>query len=298
MNRGIRMKTIYLNPENLAYWQKKAQPSIMALGFFDGLHKGHQKVINTAFEMGKEKNLSLSVMSFFPHPKTVLSNGKKQVDYLMPLTAKENLLRAIGVDTFYIVEFDKEFSSLSPEQFVEKYLINLGVTHAVAGFDYSYGFKGEGNMDRLKRDSGGLLEVTKVSKVECRGEKISSTCIREKLLKGNVRDLIDLLGRSYEVECEYDGYSLELRPYYTLPAPGRYEVTIYNPNKSQDIEVIVSEKKEIIGHKPLSALGLNNKGMLTIRWHQRIGKETEYPLYTNNWNYTTMNRPVQSGSLI
>ena len=110
------METISLNRENLAHWQKKAEPSVMALGFFDGLHNGHCEVIKTALRMAKEKNVTLSVMSFFPHPKTVISNGKKQVCYLMPPSEKEERLQELGVDTFYIVEFDKEFASLSPEQ--------------------------------------------------------------------------------------------------------------------------------------------------------------------------------------
>ncbi len=131
----------------------------------------------------------------------------------MPLSAKKKLLSQLGVDIFYIVEFDREFSALLPEQFAVKYLINLGVVHAVAGFDYTYGFRGAGNMERLKTDSGGILEVTKVDKVECRGEKISSTCIREKLAIGNVADLPDLLGRPYGVECEWDGISLRVKPY-------------------------------------------------------------------------------------
>ena len=68
----------------------------------------------------------------------------------MPLSEKEKMLEQLGVDTFYIVQFDKEFASLSPEQFVSQYLVNLGVVHAVAGFDFSYGSRGLGNMDRLK----------------------------------------------------------------------------------------------------------------------------------------------------
>ena len=72
------METIYLNHENLVLWQKKARPSVMALGFFDGIHKGHLKVIHTALHVAREKNLLLSVMSFFPHPKSVLSNGTKK----------------------------------------------------------------------------------------------------------------------------------------------------------------------------------------------------------------------------
>ena len=114
----------------------------MALGFFDGLHQGHRKVIQTALQKAKEKSLPLSVMSFFPDPKTVLSNGKKQVCYLMPLYEKEKMLEQLGVDRFYMVRFDKEFASLSPEQFVFQYLVKLGVLHAVAGFDFSYGSRG------------------------------------------------------------------------------------------------------------------------------------------------------------
>ena len=117
------METIYVNRENLCNWQEKAKPNVMALGFFDGLHNGHCEVIKTALQEAKEKNVSLAVMSFFPHPKTVISNGKKQVCYLMPPSEKEEMLRQLGVDTFYFVEFDMEFASLSPEEFVAKYLI-------------------------------------------------------------------------------------------------------------------------------------------------------------------------------
>ena len=80
----------------------------------------------------------------------------------------------------------KNLQRFHPNGLQPQYLLGLGVTHAVAGFDYTYGSKGIGNMDRLKADSGGLLEVTKVSKVECRGEKISSTSLREKLAQGKV----------------------------------------------------------------------------------------------------------------
>ena len=93
------METIYINRDNILNWQSVAKPTVMALGFFDGLHQGHRKVIQTALQKAKEKNLPLSVMSFFPHPKTVLSNGKKQVCYLMPISEKEKMLEQLGVDT-------------------------------------------------------------------------------------------------------------------------------------------------------------------------------------------------------
>ena len=267
------METIYVTRENLCSWQKKAKPNVMALGFFDGLHNGHCEVIKKALQEAKRKHVSLAVMSFFPHPKTVISNGKKQVHYLMPLSEKEERLRQLGVNTFYFVQFDQEFASLSPEQFVANYLIQLGVVHAVAGFDFSYGYKGTGNMDRLKLDSGGLVEVTKVGKVECKGEKISSTCIRERLLKGNVEEIPDFLGRPYELKCDWDGFSFHLHSYYTLPAPGRYLVTLKKEMRSIPSEMIVTKDQEGHSLKSTIKIPLFMKGKLSIVWHQRIFEE-------------------------
>ncbi|MEH7255341.1 FAD synthetase family protein [Neobacillus niacini] len=267
------METIYLNWENLAQWQEKAKPCVMALGFFDGLHNGHQEVVKTAIKIAKAKNIPVAVMSFFPHPKSVLSDGKIQVDYLMPLSEKEKRLQELGVDIFYIVEFTKEFAALSPEQYVAKYLLNLGVIHAVAGFDFSYGFKGAGNLERLKSDSSGIIEVTKVDKVVCRGEKISSTCIRERISNGRVDELPDFLGRYYENECNWDGESINILPYYTLPSAGQYAVTINKGSVSICAEVLVTVDEKRKSLKSLSEIPQYIKGEISIQWHYRIQKD-------------------------
>ncbi|MCQ6279051.1 FAD synthetase family protein [Bacillus sp. EB600] len=264
------METIYLNRENLGIWQEKAKPNVMALGCFDGLHTGHCKVINTAFEKAKQKNVKLAVMSFFPHPKTVVTNGKKQVHYLMPLSEKEEKLRSLAVDTFYIVEFDQEFAALSPEQFAAQYLVQLGAVHAVAGFDFCYGCRGAGNMDRLNSDSGGLIDVTKVAKVGYKGEKISSTCIRERLLTGNVEELPHFLGNFYEVQCDWDGEKLKPLPYYTLPAPGSYAVTLKNETQSIKTEVTIEETPIGPSLKCTTAIQPFIKGKLSIVWQRHL----------------------------
>lgn len=268
------METIYINTENLADWQEKAKACVMALGFFDGLHYGHREVIKTALRISKEKGVSLAVMSFFPHPKSVLSNGEKKIDYLMPLSEKEKILRELGVDTFYIAEFNKKFASLSSVQYVTDYLVKLGVIHAVAGFDFSYGSRGIGNLERLKSDSGGIIDVTKVEKVMCRGEKISSTSIRERLFAGNVEELPDFLGRCYEVKCKWDGQSFNLNPYYTLPAPGFYTVTINKGNLSKRAEVMVVEGDEGKSLKPVTVLQSYLIGEINVVWHHRNSYST------------------------
>ncbi|MBM4760965.1 FAD synthetase family protein [Bacillus sp. B15-48] len=259
------METIHLNKENLAVWQQKAKPNVIALGCFDGLHHGHIKVIQMALQKAKEKNVPLAVMSFFPHPKTVIE-GKDCFHYLMPLSEKEAKLKELGVDTFYLVEFDREFAALEPEEFVHQYLLKLAVVHAVAGYDFSYGRRGQGNMLRLKSDSGGRIDVTTVKKVESGGEKISSTSIRERLLTGKVEDLPKLLGQSYEVKCDWDGSCLTPHPYFTLPAPGRYAVTLKSDGQSVKTELMVVEK-QLTFMKEIPVL---MKGKLSVVWNHRI----------------------------
>lgn len=261
------METIYINQENLHNWQKRSVPTVMALGYFDGLHKGHCHVIKEAGLKAKEYGLPLSVMSFSPHPKIVLSNGKEQVHHLMSISEKIEKLKTLGVDNFYLVKFDKEFASLSPEMFTEQYLVNLRVVHAVAGFDFSYGSFGAGNLDRLKEDSKGKVDVTKVQKVSCRGEKISSTCIRKRILAGNVEELPDFLDHLYEVKCNWNGFLLRPQPHYTIPAPGIYEVTLKSSSKELIGQLYVTED---------GVLGFSQnipnymKGTLTIVWKKRL----------------------------
>ncbi|WP_052948644.1 FAD synthetase family protein [Mesobacillus campisalis] len=263
------MESILVSQENLAVWQGMAKPNVMALGCFDGLHLGHEKVIKTAALKAAERNLPLSVMSFFPHPRTVLDRGDKEFHYLMPQSEKETRLRKLGVDTFYTVEFDKEFASLLPEQFVADYLIGLKVVHAVAGFDYSYGRRGAGNLDTLKTDSGGLISITKVDKVEIEGEKVSSTLIRKKLLEGEVEELANLLGSPYKVKGTWEENRLIPHPYYTLPAPGTYYVSLKSENGCIGTEMEVTGKRMLQCN--LKTPSFIN-GSCSVVWHYRLPK--------------------------
>ncbi|MEH7375440.1 FAD synthetase family protein [Neobacillus drentensis] len=254
----------------MAAYQEMASANVMALGCFDGLHHGHVKVIQTAWQKAKERQVSLSVMSFFPHPKTVIG-GKACFHYLMPQSEKEKRLCELGVDTFYLVEFNSDFAGLSPQAFVKEYLVNLSVIHAVAGYDFSYGSLGAGNMDTLKQDSGDRIDITTVDKVEHKGVKISSTRIRQLLLDGNVEELPYLIGHSYEIICEGAGTFLTPYSHYTLPAPGRYDVTLKNKSKSFQTEVMVNEKG--ITLTSLDQIPSWLEGNLTIVWNRRMKAE-------------------------
>lgn len=255
------METIEINNGNLSNWQQQLPSHVIALGFFDGLHKGHQQVIQVAKRRANTLGLPLVVMSFFPHPKSVLTGGKQSIEYLMPLNKKQEKLAELGVDYFFIVEFNLAFASLELQKFIEHYVLGLNSKHVVCGYDYSYGKKGAGNVHSLFEDGNGELGVTVIPKVDLFGGKVSSTRIRENLLYGNVQFINELLGEPYSVQwCKEKG----LFPYYTLPAPGLYEVSLVDgPNRARGIVNV--EDKELINflqmQQPLST-------NFTIIWHR------------------------------
>ncbi|MCM3388943.1 FAD synthetase family protein [Ureibacillus chungkukjangi] len=260
------MRTIVINQEDIIHWQARIPNHVIALGFFDGLHKGHKRVILEAKKVANEKQLPLSVMSFFPHPKSVLSKGKVEVDYLMPLEEKQKQLELLGVDYFFVVEFTMEFASLSPQQFIQDYVLGLGATHVVCGYDYTYGKMGAGNAASIATDGMNKLDVSIVSKVDLCGEKISSTRIRELLSDGNVSFISELIGKPYTVEwCAQNG----LLPYYTLPSAGQYEVTLTGNLVNEKAIISVINKTEI----DYGSIKIPSNDRVTITWHREIRNE-------------------------
>lgn len=172
--------------------------TIAAIGFFDGVHQGHQKVIKTAVKLAKEKQKQAAVISFHPHPSVVLKKDIETVEYISTLEEKKALLSQLGVDVFYIITFNKTLSKLEPELFLEHFIRDLNISHLVAGFDYTFGFKGKGNMKNIKDYATFPLEVTTIDKVVLTSEKISSTRIRQALSEGNLTEVTENLGRPYK----------------------------------------------------------------------------------------------------
>ncbi|WP_199228170.1 bifunctional riboflavin kinase/FAD synthetase [Salipaludibacillus keqinensis] len=174
--------------------------TVVALGFFDGVHRGHQKVIDVAKSEAKKRNIKSAVMTFFPHPKEVLRKEEQHtIQYLSPLPEKIELMEEMGIDYLFIVTFDRFFADLSPQQFVDQYLIDLNVKHVVAGFDYSYGRLGKGTMETLPFHSRSQFSHSVVDQVSHGDEKISSTEIRQALNEGNMSKVNDYLGRPFNI---------------------------------------------------------------------------------------------------
>jgi len=176
---------------------KEISPSSMAIGFFDGIHLGHQQVIGQAVHFAKKLNIQSSVMTFDPHPMQVL--GKKSPQIITPLDEKINILEDIGIDIVYVVSFTKIFSKLSPEDFLEKFLISLKPQHITVGFDFTFGSFGKGKAEDLKRMANHRFGVSIVPPIQNgTGIKISSTLIRDNIKMGNIAAVNNDLGRHYK----------------------------------------------------------------------------------------------------
>lgn len=260
------MKTIFINEHNLAYYQTQATSKIIALGFFDGLHAGHRKVILEAKKLSKKHCKQLAVMSFTPHPKVVLSDGQIKVPRLMNQSQKQNELEKLGVDVFYLVDFTKSFASLTPQQFVENYLLKLGVDHVVAGFDFTYGHKGIGNLDRMEQDAEGLLDVTKVKKVEFAGEKISSTGIRDRIAEGDVSMMPYLLGHYFETTASWNGCEFVLAADCLIPGDGSYITILKHGKRRLKTEVVVKDGRIFCSYKIPPAF----IGEVILEWNKQV----------------------------
>lgn len=225
----------------MSQWQNQFQQQVLAIGFFDGLHKGHLSVINEAKRLATINEVPVAVMSFFPHPKTIVSDLPNSFQYLMPLEDKQAVLTELGINTLFLVHFDRDIASLPSADFVQSFLIGLNAIHIVCGGDFHYGARGSGNTHSLVKQGEGHFQVSIVELMEYGGEKISSTRVRQALAKGNISILRKLLGKFYSVNwCPKNG----LLPFYSLPAPGVYEVKLHYKNEIISCNAQVLNEKE------------------------------------------------------
>ena len=174
-------------------------PIVLALGFFDGVHRGHQEVIKRAIEKGKSLGVKVAVMTFDRHPKIIFQNidGEK-FKYLTMLDEKLEHFKNLGVDIAYVVKFDENLAYLSPQDFIDKYVVGLHAVCVVAGQDYTYGKHDIANMDTISDFAKGRFEIITVDHLQRNDQKISSTQIRKDLDSGNVEAANLLLGYQYE----------------------------------------------------------------------------------------------------
>lgn len=181
--------------------QFNARSPVVSIGTFDGLHKGHQLILETLKKRAAEMNGESVVFTFYPHPRIVTSPNESNLRLLTTREEKEALFKKYGIDHLIIYPFDKAFAALNYREFVEQFLVKkMGTQCLVVGYDHKFGKNREGGFEDLKQcaDKYGF-RIEKMDALSDSGNNISSTKIREALQQGDIKTANYYLGHPFSL---------------------------------------------------------------------------------------------------
>lgn len=169
----------------------------LAIGAFDGIHLGHQKLVKMAIKDSQESGRKSGIVTFNPHPRKIIS-GRTDSLILLPLEDKIRYFHRLGIDSLFLIDFNESFSKLSPHTFIQRLLEYINIKKVFIGFNFHFGYKGEGNVELLKEIGDDFnFKVEVIPPVKCKDEIISSTIIRSLIKKGKVDLANKMLGHLY-----------------------------------------------------------------------------------------------------
>ena len=209
--------------------------SVVTIGEFDGVHRGHQRIVGRAAQIGRERRLPVVVITFDPHPDEVIRPGSHP-PFLCSLRRRTELLVGLGADAVFVLPFTLEFSRLDPDDFVRTVLVErLHAAAVVVGEDFRFGHKAAGDVQLLGK-LGEKYDFTTegMPLLIADGATLSSTSIRHMLADGDVAAAARALGRPHRVEgvvvrghqrgraLGFPTANLESPPHTAIPADGIY----------------------------------------------------------------------------
>ncbi len=212
-----------------------APATIATVGFFDGVHVGHQAVLTTVVERARGRGVPSVAVTFDRHPREVLSPGNEP-RLLTTVERRAELIAECGIDVLVVLSFDRDFSLITAGAFVEQVLAQgLHATHAAMGANFRFGYKAEGTMETIASLASpfGITSET-VALAELDGRIVSSTSVRDALSHGDLAWPARALGRRFVLEGEvvtghgrgkglgYPTANLRTWPRLLLPGPGIY----------------------------------------------------------------------------
>lgn len=171
----------------------------IAIGFFDGVHLGHQAVIESAVNCGRENQLKSVVITFDQSPKVALGYAEDDGN-ITPLLEKLRLFEEMGVNYTLVLKFDTTFLNLTAHDFIQTYLLKINAQHVSVGFDFRFGKCGAGNTDYLASQKEFKVEV--IQPVMIAGAKVSTTKIKECLKSDQLACANQMLGRHFSISGE------------------------------------------------------------------------------------------------
>lgn len=224
---------------------KVSEPSVVTIGTFDGVHIGHQKIIERLINTAKQDKLKSVILTFFPHPRMVLQKDSN-IKLINTIDERHQTLNSLGLDYLLIKEFTKEFSRLSAEDFVKEILVDkLHAKKVIIGYDHRFGRNRNANIEDLKRFGSEFgFEVEEISAQDIDAVAVSSTKIRKALIEGNITKANKYLNHPFMItgtvvkgkglgrKLNYPTANIQVTESYKLiPKHGAYIVSCSIDNK-------------------------------------------------------------------
>ncbi len=218
-----------------------APDPVVTVGIFDGVHLGHRFILKKLREAAQRLDGESVLVTLWPHPRNILNHTDDSFRLLNTLEEKTGMLEELGLDHLVVIPFTKSFSRLSSCDFIREFLVEkIGIRHLIVGYNHRFGRDREGDFDKLKECAGKYgFGIEKVPALELDSGKISSSEIRNCLLRGDVRQANRMLGWNYSFDGVVVGGSMlgssigfptanitADEEYKLMPADGVYAVLV------------------------------------------------------------------------
>ena len=182
----------------------KFRNAVMTIGSFDGVHHGHQKILERVNQLADSCDGESIVITFHPHPRLLLYPDDPSLRLLNTIDEKVALLEKYGIDNVVVVPFTKEFAQQNPDSYIQNFLIEkFNPKYIVIGYDHRFGKNRIGNIDYLRRyEDIANFKIVDIEKQEVEDIAVSSTKIRKALELGDIKTATHLLGHAYTLLAE------------------------------------------------------------------------------------------------
>ena len=242
----------------------KLKNAIVTSGTFDGVHLGHQRILQRLGEVAEKYKGETVVITFWPHPRLVLYPNDESLKVLNTFEEKAELLKAQGVKHLLRIPFTKEFAQLSSQDFIEFVLVRkIGTAKLVIGYDHRFGKNREGSFEQLKINGPQYgFDVEEIPRHEVDHVAVSSTKIRKALMEGDIETATHLLGRHYTISGRvvkgeklgrvlgFPTANIDVDSHYKLiPAEGIYGVRVVHAETKYDGMLYIGNRPTVGGSK-------------------------------------------------
>jgi riboflavin kinase/FMN adenylyltransferase len=220
---------------------KKLNNAVATIGTFDGVHYGHQKIIKRLCELAKSTGGESVILTFFPHPRLIIDPENQDLKMINTINEKAKILDSLGVDHLIITPFTRDFSNLTPAEYIQNILVDtIGIKHLIVGYDHRFGKDRKGGLQDLEAFSKNFnYKIEQIPEQDINDVAVSSTKIRTALLDGDVALAANYLGYNFSlygrvIKGDKIGRTIGFptanifveETYKLIPSDGIYAVTV------------------------------------------------------------------------